>query len=131
MVAPMRFELMASGLGILRSILLSYGVAARGHSKSGDPCKPARGGPGWLGGFGSARGAAGDEAGGNDKMLGGNAALDALDQQARRLQAKNLAGLVDRGEGVLGQLAPGGVVVADDGKVARHGQAEFARDADD
>ena len=26
MVTPMRFELMASGLGILRSILLSYGV---------------------------------------------------------------------------------------------------------
>ena len=26
LVAPMRFELMASGLGILRSILLSYGV---------------------------------------------------------------------------------------------------------
>ena len=34
LVTPMRFELMALGLGILRSILLSYGVAARGHSKS-------------------------------------------------------------------------------------------------
>jgi hypothetical protein len=29
LVAPMRFELMASGLGILRSILLSYGTVVR------------------------------------------------------------------------------------------------------
>jgi hypothetical protein len=29
LVTPMRFELMASGLGILRSILLSYGVGGR------------------------------------------------------------------------------------------------------
>jgi hypothetical protein len=35
LVAPMRFELMASGLGILRSILLSYGVRRRLDSKTG------------------------------------------------------------------------------------------------
>ena len=35
MVTPMRFELMASGLGILRSILLSYGVGAGWIAKLG------------------------------------------------------------------------------------------------
>ena len=31
----MRFELMASGLGILRSILLSYGTTGQGIAKLG------------------------------------------------------------------------------------------------
>ncbi|MDB5539464.1 MAG: hypothetical protein JWQ89_1191 [Devosia sp.] len=47
LVTPMRFELMASGLGILRSILLSYGVMRQSHSKSWARCKPQRC-EGWL-----------------------------------------------------------------------------------
>ena len=39
-VTPTRFEPMASGLGILRSILLSYGVAAAELRQSRDGIKP-------------------------------------------------------------------------------------------
>ena len=35
LVTPMRFELMASGLGILRSILLSYGTVPCHIAKAG------------------------------------------------------------------------------------------------
>ena len=43
-----------------------------------------------LGGFRTARGAAGYEAGGDDEMLWSFAALDPLDQQAGGLQAEDL-----------------------------------------
>ena len=42
MVTPARFERAASGLGILRSILLSYGVTAAPHSKCKARCKPPK-----------------------------------------------------------------------------------------
>jgi hypothetical protein len=40
LVTPARFERAALGLGIPRSILLSYGVIARRHSKTGRASKP-------------------------------------------------------------------------------------------
>ena len=43
MVTPMRFELMALGLGILRSILLSYGVGGRNLDEASERTKPAQG----------------------------------------------------------------------------------------
>ena len=46
MVTPMRFELMALGLGILRSILLSYGVSRVDIAKAERFANVGRGGSG-------------------------------------------------------------------------------------
>lgn len=51
LVTPMRFELMASGLGILRSILLSYGVAACHIANAGRGANHRSGGTGGHGTF--------------------------------------------------------------------------------